>query len=331
MGDIVAGQQSLNERLGVDSALKALTADLAGLDRVESASYTFDAGDVSSTAGLEVGLSSTDFPVWHDVVSRIAAVGDREAMAGYPIAVTMRTPSVVAFLSTPNDTGWLDDGVLALVTDAIAAFPGSLVILSSAGPDAAGISVSVADSAETLLTRTADDPGVTSLIAAAASARHWLTLDADGLELTGTPDPASAEWAREVLAADVPRYPVSRPGDAAGDFEAPREWGSISLGGAADATTISANWFGPDAPGAGGGAWRAFVTAMRATASGLETGSACVPVYLSYQWSGAVRSVSAATCGLGLDDAVEWPGLATARAALAAEGIDPEQLGFQLS
>lgn len=329
LGDLSEGQRISSERLAVDSALRQLTAEIEGIDEVDSVEYDFDAGDVASTPSLHVEMADVEFSAWHEVASRIEEAGAEDAMSSYPVAVTLDSPSVGSSFDSQYGASWLSADSLSIAADAAAAFPDSRAIVSGASESAAFITVPAHATAEQVLARLADDPVIVQLSERARAGGHWLSISTDGLEVAGTPSAELAQWTVDVLAAGVPRLVMS-----AEPTEPLDEWVTVSLSVDGQTSSISASWAGGVEPSAGGQAWDAFVSAMRAGPPGDGTDDGCVPVYLSYSWPEMGGSASAfANCGdpAPVSGNPDRPSLAALRDALAAQGIAPEDLGFELS
>lgn len=327
LGDVVEGQRLSSERLAVDGALRQLTAEIEKVALVESADYDFDAGDVASTPTLRVELSGTEFASWHEVASRIEEAAADDSMRGYPVAVTLDSPTVGSWFDSQYGASWLSEDALRLAADAASAFPESHADVSGASSASAYITVSTHEPAEQLLDRLADDPRVVELSERATAGGHWLSLSADGLEVTGAPSPAVAQWTRGVLASDVPRLTMTAEPTL-------DEWVVVSLSVDGSSSSISATWAGTSEPSAGGQAWDGFLAALRGGAPAAVGGGGCVPLLLSYSWPGAGGSAGAfASCGEPVPEPAnpDRPALKAMRDALAAEGFVPEDLGFSLS
>src|SRR5690606_23245355 len=147
-----------------------------------------------------------------------------------------------------------------------------------------------------------------------------LTLQADGLELSGVADAGLVGWARERLAGESPRL-------ATGISDEPQpEWVWVSIA----AESVGASWTSATPAGGGGAMWEAFLTTMRDGAVSTVAGD-CVPTMLSFGSPGA-SAVAYASCDpseVALAGDERAP-VAALRAALAAEGVIPEDLGFLL-
>lgn len=327
VGDVVEGQRLSSERLAVDSALRQLTADIESIALVESAAYDFDAGDVASTPALAVEFAASDFAAWREAASRIEEAGRADALRDHPVAVSFTSPTVGSSFDAQYGASWLSEDALSIATDAASAFAGGRVMMSSATETSAYITVGTDTPAEELLSRAAADPLLLDLFERARAGQHWLSLSADGVEISGTPSAELVSWARGVLDAGVPALVMT-----AEPVEPQAEWVTVSLATDDQGSSIAASWSGAAEPAAGGSAWEGFVAAVRS--GPVDSVDGCVPVFLSFSWPGPASSASvAATCG---DPAPapgnpDRPSLTVMRDALAAEGIFPEQLGYVLS
>jgi hypothetical protein len=327
VNDVFEGQRITTERLGVDGVLRSLVADLAAIDGVESAVYSFDAADVSTTPSVDVELATTSFALWDAVVTRIDAAGDDAALAAYPAQVAIASPDLTSSFDTKYGADWFDDATFAVATDAASAFPGSRVRLEGVGPDVANVSVAAPESAELLLARVADDPVVRELFDSAQAGGDVLGLGADGFGLSDMPTAAETAWALDLLDTDAPRYPVVI--DPSAEFVSPDEWIRVALDGSHgvyQVELISA------APLGSGPVWDAFVSILRTGAPDSRVPGECVLMYVNYAWPGASGNwpLAVPTCAPYSIEQPDRPALLELREALAAEGIIPEELGFEL-
>lgn len=313
--DVLEGRALNVERLGVDGVLRALTAELATIDGVESARYHFDALDVSSLPGVEVELAHIDYALWVDVVERIEVAGDNDALEGYVLTAALSAEAVRAHFDTDTGATWLTEPTLRVAADATSVFPGSVPMLSGVG-----VALTVPSSAEELFERVDADPEVARLLADAKRAGPVLTLSTDGLELSGAVDAVLVEWARERLAGEV-----SRLGTAASGEPQP-EWVWVSIA----PESVGASWMSATTPGDDGPVWEAYLATIRAGVV-LTSAGDCVPTTLSFGSPG-VSAVAYASC----DPTDVWIAgeerapVAALRAALADAGVIPEELGFTL-
>jgi hypothetical protein len=252
------------------------------------------------------------------------------ALAAYPAQVAIASPDLTSSFDTKYGADWFDDATFAVATDAASAFPGSRVGLQPYGPGVGEVWVTTPDPAERLLDRLAEDPVVVGLVDAAASASTNLVFVAPGLELWGVPPAEVRERARAALAFDVSPYPVSF--DAEADFTAPDEWVGVTLSGDAETSYFGATWRSISPLGEGA-VWDAYVATLRDAAAASNVSGGCLPFDLGYLWPGSLSSVSAYSgCG-GVKNSggsPDRPALLELREALAAEGIIPEELGFEL-
>jgi hypothetical protein len=322
VNDVFEGQRITTERLGVDGALRALVAELQGIDGVVSAAYHFDAVDVGTRPGLEVELETTEFPLWDDVLTRIHEAGRGEAFAELGIASVLTAGAIRVDDDARYDIAWLTQAVLDTAADATSLFPRASVSLSGVVEGGTMITLSVHDPAEQVLTRLTDDPAVVDMFASAQESRQSFSLYAEGLDVSGTPGPEVVQWTRDRLAADLPR--------SYDEKAAHPELLVLSIAGYDGDDSISGSWAGASAPGERGPAWDAFLDAVRAgrptTASG-----ACVLTSLSFSWPGIGQS---ATVVAPCDGPVvapapeERPAVTELREALETEGLDLDALGF---
>jgi hypothetical protein len=327
---VFEGQRITTERLGVDGVLRSLVADLAAIDGVESAVYSFDAADVSSSPSVEVELASTDFALWDAVVARVGESADDEALAAYPVRVDLASADLTGSIDTQYGADWFDDATFQVATDAASAFPGSRVGLRPSGPGMGEVWVTTPDPAVQLLDRLAEDPVLVGLVDAAAASSTNLVLAAAGLDLWGVPNAELRERGRAALSFDIPPYPVSF--DAEADFTAPDEWVRVTLSGDAEASYFGVTWLS-SSPLGEGIVWDAFVATVRDAAVASRASGGCLPFDLGYLWPGSHSSVSAYSgCGGAKNSggSPDRPALLELRDALAAEGIIPEQQGFEL-
>ena len=325
VNDVVEGQRLTAERLGVDAALRALTSELAEIDGVESAVYSFDAANVGSPSGLAVELADTGFALWDDVFTRIGAAGENDAFEEYQVAAIVTGGEIRVNTDIRYAGGWLDEATLRVAADAASAFPGSDVGLSGGQDMGASVWLSVPDAAEDVLSRLEGDPAVVQLLGDAEAGRIGFTLSADGLDLSGVSSHELVQWALDQLASGEPRMTtgVNYDEDAARD-----EWMFVSISRYEGADSVSGTWASSVEPGAGT-MWDAFVTAVRDGPPHPASGD-CVPTYLSYNWPGMGQTAMVvSTCGEEVVSAhTERDAVTTLREALDAEGVDAEALGF---
>lgn len=320
VGDLVEGQRLTAERLGVDAALRALTSELAGIDGVESAVYGFDAVDVSSNPGLEVTLASTDFALWHDVVTRVEDAADG-ALADYPVTVNLSSEVIDMQFDTRWGAPWLTEPVLQLATRAASVFPGSTPGASGISNTDASVHLTVPGSAEELISRLRDDPEVVELLEFSHQTHTPLHFTVEGIGISGSPDDVLLQWVRDRLASGVP---------LAGG-EAQQEWMMISIAQYDGVASVSGSWSASEL--GEGAAWDAFMAALRAGPPTTASGD-CVESYLSFGWSGIGNSAGAyGSCDAGAASSQPEPGsepqrVTALREALAADGIVPEELGW---
>lgn len=340
IGDITEGQRITTERLGVADALRVLTDKLKGLEQVSSASYAFDALDVSTTPSLQVELTTLDTAGWEEVVATIDAAAAEDALVGSPIAVSITSGSspgsaagsVSASFDTQYGGDWLLGGALDTASQALAAFPGALINLSSASDSAAAVAVGIPDTAEQLLERSATDASVAQLAEDARSTGQWLMLSADGLDVSGAPPETLVAWASGVLADGLPRYPNALDFD---ESTLSARTMTLSIADTPSPGSVTAMWRSDAAPGEGE-EWNSFTAALLAAVPLATPGSGCMPFQLSYSWPGLGQAANLFT-GCGADVGTASSGnpdreaLTTFRAALAASGIDLGTLGFTLS
>jgi hypothetical protein len=327
VNDVFEGQRITTERLGVDAALRALTSELAAIDGVESAVYSFDAANASTMPGVEVSLADTDFALWDDVVTRIEKVAESGSLDGYAVGVALASDVLTVQFDTEYGAPWLTEAALQVATDAASVFPGSAPGLLGTSETDSAVYLSVPGSAEELLSRLHDDVEVAGLIASAEEAHQMLSFSADGIDITGVPDVALMQWTRDRLAADLPRMLTSVNYDP--DVVRP-EWMGVSIANYQGIGSIAGNWASASDPGEGE-VWAAYVEALRAGPPRTASGG-CIETYLSLNWPGIANSASAyAGCSdAPAATAPERERTTVLRAALAAEGIIPEDLGFTL-
>lgn len=330
VNDVFEGQRITTERLGVDGVLRSLVTDLAAIDGVESAVYSFDAADVSSMPRVEVELANPSFALWDAVVTRVETAADDDALAAHPARVDIASPDLMSSIDTQYGADWFDDATFTIATDAASAFPGSQVRLQGYGPGAGEVGVTTPDPAEQLLDRLAEDPVVLELVEAAATTHTHLAFVAAGLDLWGVPNAELRDRGRAALAADVPRYPVVF--DAEAEPAAPGEWVRVMLSSDGDTSSLGVT-LRSDSPLGEGTVWKAFVATVRDAVGTSHASGGCLPFDISYLWPGSPSSVSAYSgCGgtKGSGGSPDRPALRELREALAAEGIIPEELGFEL-
>ena len=321
VGDLVEGQRLTAERLGVDAALRALTSELAGIDGVESAVYGFDAVDVSSNPGLEVVLASTDFALWHDVVTRVEDAADG-ALADYAVTVNLSSEVIDMQFDTRWGAPWLTEPVLQVATRAASVFPGSTPGASGISNTDASVYLTVPGSAEELISRLRDDPEVVELLEFSREAHTPLFFTVEMIGISGSPDDALLQWMRDRLASGVP---------LAGG-EAQQEWMMISIAQYDGVASVSGSWGSASDLGEGA-AWDAFMAALRAGPPTTASGD-CVESYLSVGWPGIGNSAGVYSgCDAGEAPSEPEPEsepqrVTALREALAAEGIVAEELGW---
>jgi hypothetical protein len=323
--DVFEGQRITAERLGVDAALRALTGELAAIDGVESAVYSFDAGNVATSPGLDVQLASIEFDVWHDVIARIEGAAESDAFEGYAIAATLASDPIRVQFDSRYGAPWLTEATLRVASDAASVFPGATPDISGVSATDTAVYLTVSDTAEQLLSRLHEDPLVVQLLEAAREAHQTLFLSAGGVEISGAPGPELLQWARDRLASGVPLH-------AGADAEPQEEWMYVSIAHDGTFGSVNAGWHSAAEPGVGGAAWDAYLAALRDGPPRTASGE-CVETYLSLSWPGIGNSASAyGGCEAATPpaDATERPQATVLREALAAEGISLDELGFVL-
>lgn len=328
LGDIADGQRITTERLGAADALRVLVGQLEQLDQVESASYSFDAVDVSTMPAVEVELATLDGDDWREVAELVEQAGAADALADFPIAARLSSDTVTSGFDTQYGAQWLGDEPLSVAERLLGFFPGATVDISGVSESSAYVSVGTSDPAEQLLDRMWSDPGLRTVLDGLDPNRVVVNLGAPGVSLSGALTPDAASWAREVLAVDLPRPDYSDP-----DAPYPTEWVSVSVGGAPGDTMLGVELVGTMDVGAGT-AWDELVRLLASAVPELNGPGACVPLQISYSWPG-VRgnwpSFVTECAGWGSNGGdPDRPSLVELREALAASGIDLAALGYTL-
>ncbi|MCS0498496.1 hypothetical protein [Protaetiibacter mangrovi] len=324
LGDIVDGQRITTERLGVADALRVLVGQLEQLEQVESASYSFDAADVSTTPGVEVELATLDGDDWREVADTIEQAASADALADYPVAVDLSAGAVSGWFDTQYGADWIGEDVLATARRMGELFPDARVGLSGAAESAAFVSVGVPGSAEELLDRVAGDAAVRDVIAALDPSHIALTLGAPGLELSGAAVATeAADWARQVLSVPLPR--------SGGELSS--GWVQVTASGPPGDTWLGVELVGDSALGEGA-AWDALLDLLETPVPQVNGPDGCVPLQVMYAWPGVQGNFPSFTNGcFGLEiisTDPDRPSLVALREALAASGLDLEALGFTL-
>jgi hypothetical protein len=323
VNDVFEGQRITTERLGVDSALRALTTELAAIDGVTSAVYSFDAVNVATSPGVEVTLADTEFALWDDVVTRIETAAETDALQAYPVSVALSSDVLGVRFDTRYGAPWLTEAALQVATRAASVFPGAVPDLSGISATDTGVYLVASGSAEDLLARLSGDAEVVGLLEAAREGHVTLIVSADGVDISGAPGFELLQWARERLASGVPLMPNVT------EEQPPDEWMYLSIASAASLDSVNVGFQSSAEPGEHTAAWDAFVAALRAGPPTTASGS-CVDTYVSLSWPGIANSaVAYAGCGEAAAVAsTERPAVTALREALAAEGVSLEALGF---
>ncbi|MFT4285599.1 MAG: hypothetical protein QM598_12265 [Protaetiibacter sp.] len=331
IGDVAEGQRITNERLGVADALRVLVDELNALEQVETASYHFDAIDVTTKPGVEVELTTTDATDWGEAVDLIGEAAQQDAFEGYPIGVQLTAGALRSSFSTEYGVSWLTQESLAAAGRLGVLFPTSRLELWGMSQSSAAVSVVVPETAEELLTRVAGDAEVRAFLAGLDPERVQVGFGAAGLSLSGAPDSAEGiEWLRDRLSSGLSLYPTGFDADAV----YPTEWVEVSIEGPEGDRWLSLQLVGDTELGSGP-AWDELVEVLTTPLPQLNGPGACVPFQVFYSWPGVRGNWPSF-----VNECVEWgangadpdrPSLVALREALVASGVDLDTLGFTLS
>jgi len=329
IGDVAEGQRITNERLGVADALRVLVDELNALEQVETASYHFDAIDVTTRPGVEVELTTLDGGDWLEVAELIEQAGAEDALDGYPIGARLTSGAVTSSFDTQYGVGWLGDEPLSTARRVLEFFPDARIDLSGISGSSAFVSVGLSAPAEELLDRMRSDSELRGFLDGLDPNEVYLNLGVPGLSLSGALSADAAAWARGVLAVDLPRPDFS---DA--DASYPTAWVSVTISGAPGDAMLGVELIGDSGPGSGA-AWDELVSLLASPVPELNGAGVCVPLQITYSWPGVQGNWPSF-----VTDCVDWgasnidperPSLVELREALTASGIDPVSLGFTLS
>lgn len=324
--EVAEGQRITFERLRVADSLRILVGELEALDGVASASYTFDAVDLTSEPALEVQLVSIAADTWTAVGDAIDRAALDEPLRDHPLGATLRSDRLVSTFTTEERLDWLDDDTMADVQRALELLPDARVELSGYG-ESAFIVAAHPDAAERLLDRITGDAELRAYLDGVDPRRLAVDLRAPGLTVSGAVSAEVADWIRAILDRDLPRPDFSDP-----DAPPATEWVAVTVSGGAGDAVVSVELVG-SALGSGP-AWDGLVDLLTAPVPEVNGPGACVPLQVMYAWEGvqgSFPSFSSVCAGWVVSSGDPGrPSLVELREALAASGIDPEALGYDL-
>lgn len=309
--------------------LRALVDELKQLDQVIDARYS-----INAYPAVEVDLRTNEFDDWDEVVQLIAAAAGAEPLSAHTVMVELTSDRVHSFYGADDGGPWFSRGLMEAAAGIDAIFPGATVNVAGAG-DLGVLDVTVTDSAERVLEQLAGDGALRAAVAGLDPHYEELNVTAPGLTISGAPPSDEvAAWAAEVLTEPAPRLPAVLGVDD--PPEGPREAVKVTVyTGVVGDPQIFVQLRNAD-EFAAGPVWDFLTRVLATPLPPAIDPDPCVELLVSFTWPGideAETPLITNTCSdsSASDADPDRPAAVDLREALAASGLDLDELGLRVS